>query len=335
MQRTMRLALIVGAFCLAAGNAGGQVIKLGTLAPAGSPWEEGLRKLAFEWSALSRGRVTLKVFAGGIVGDEDDMLRKMRIGQLGAAALSGPGLSTIAPGVFSLQVPLLVSNDAELDYLMEKMTPRLSRQFEDNGFKLLAWTRAGWAYLFARRPVAGPDDLRAQKMWIWQGRPDEAKAWRELGFQPVTLATADVMIQLETGGVDAFITSPLVAASNQYFAVASNMTDLRLAPFIGGLVVSARAWDSIPAEMRPRLEEAALEMTRRYARSFVAADGNAIAVMMKHGLATHPVTAETREAWRRLFAGSVELFFGRQFDSRCFHEAQGHLAELRAGAAPR
>ncbi len=335
MNPTKRIAAILGAFCLAAAGGNGQVIKLGTLAPAGSPWEQGLRNLASEWSRLSGGRVALKVFPGGIVGDEDDMLRKIRIGQLGAAALSGPGLSTIAPGVLALQVPLLASDDQELDYLIEKMTPDLEEELEDKGFRLLAWTRAGWAYVFARRPVIGPDDLRRQKMWVWQGRPDEAKAWRELGFQPVTLGTADVMIQLETGGVDAFITSPLVAAANQYFAVAGNMTDLKLVPFIAGLVVGARAWDSIPTRLRPQLERAALEMTRGYSESFRAADGDAIAVMKKHGLITHAVTVETREAWRRLFAGSVETFFGKEFDIRCYRAAEGHLAQLRAEGRPR
>jgi TRAP-type C4-dicarboxylate transport system substrate-binding protein len=143
------------------------------------------------------------------------------------------------------------------------------------------------------------------------------------------------MIQLQTGGVDAFITSPLVAAANQYFAVAGNMTDLKLVPFIGGLVVGARTWDSIPPGLRPQLERAALEMTKGYSESFRAADGDAIAVMKKHGLVTHAVTAETREAWRQLFAGSVEAFFGKQFDMRRYQEAEGHLAQLRAGACPR
>ncbi len=335
MKTAKRVAVILGALCLAAAGGNGQVIKLGTLAPAGSPWEQGLRKLASEWSLLSAGRVTLRIFSGGVVGDEDDMLRKIRIGQLGAAALSGAGLSTIAPGSLALQVPLLVSDDEELDYLIERMTPELAKEFEDRGFKLLAWTRAGWAYVFARRPVIGPDDLRRQKMWVWQGRSDEAKAWRELGFQPVTLGTADVMMQLQTGGIDAFITSPLVAAANQYFAAAGNMTDLKLAPFIGGLVVSARTWDSIPPGLRPRLERAALEMTKANSESFRAADGDAIAVMKKHGLATHPVTAEAREAWHRLFADSVELFFGKQFDSRCYQAAEGHLAHLRGEGHPR
>jgi len=115
MKRAVLLGAIVIALAVAAQAAAGQVIKLGTLAPAGSPWEQALRKLAGDWSRLSIGRVSLRIYPGGVAGDEDDMLRKIRIGQLNAAALSGPGLSTIVPGVLALQVPLLVTDDDELD----------------------------------------------------------------------------------------------------------------------------------------------------------------------------------------------------------------------------
>ncbi len=323
------VAVVVGIVCLCGGRVGAQTIKMGTLAPAGSPWESGLRRLAADWSRLSDGRVCLKVYGGGIVGDEDDMLRKIRVGQLSAAALSGPGLSTIVSGVLALQVPQLAWTDDELDYLMEKMTPGFARQFEEKGFKLLAWTLAGWAYVFAREPVRTPDELRRQRLWVWQGRPDEARAWRELGFQPVTLASTDVLLQLQTGGLDAFVTSPLVAAANQLFAMAHNMTDLKLAPFVGGLVVSLRAWTSIPADLRPALERAAVEMTASYKEEFQGADAEAIAVMKRHGLTAHAVDEAARDAWRRFFKDAAPVLLSRQADIECYETARRHLEERR------
>lgn len=322
-------AVIAGIVWLAAGQAGAQTVKLGTLAPAGSPWECGLRRLAADWSRISGGRVCLKIYAGGVVGDEDDMLRKIRVGQLNAAALSGPGLSTIVPGVLTLQVPQLARSDEELDALMDRMTPAFAKQFEQKGFKLLAWTLAGWAYVFAREPALVPDQLRRQKLWVWQGRPDEARAWRDLGFQPVTLASTDVLLQLQTGGVDAFVTSPLVAAANQYFAMADDMTDLKMAPFVGGLLVSLRVWDSIPPDLRLALQSAAEQMTASYKKQFQGADAEAIEVMKKHGLTVHPVSEAARDEWRRFFGDSAPALLGRQFDSQALEAAQRHLEDLR------
>jgi len=177
--------------------------------------------------------------------------------------------------------------------------------------------------------------LRKQKLWVWQGRAEEAKAWRDLGFQPVTLGTADVMVQLQTGGLDAFITSPLVVAANQYFASANDMTDLKLAPFVGGLVVSLRLWESIPPDLRSRLEQATVEMTRSYKQEFLGADAEAIRVMKNHGLATQPVSAEAREAWRQLFKGAVEVLFGKQFDKRSYEVAEAYIDELRSTRSAR
>ncbi len=335
MREARAFAAAAMAMCLAAGTAVSQTIKLGSLAPAGSPWEEGLRRLASEWSRLTGGKVNLRIYPGGIVGDEDDMLRKVRIGQLNALALSGPGLSSIVPAVLTLQMPQLVSNDGELDYLMEKMTPTFARQFEEKGFKLLAWTRAGWAYIFARNPVNTPDDLKRQKLWVWQGSPDEARAWRELGFQPVTLGTADIMAQLQSGGIDAFITSPLVVASNQYFAIANDMTDLKWAPFVGGLIVSLKVWESIPADLRPRLEQAAADVTNGYKREFLGADAEAIGVMKRHGLVIHEVTAEAQEAWRQFLRKGVGVFLGTQADHQVYETAVRYLEELHRSSAGR
>jgi len=124
----------------------------------------------------------------------------------------------------------------------------------------------------------------------------------------VALGTADIMVQLQSGGVDAFVTSPLVVASNQYFAVANDMTDLKWAPFVGGLIVSRKVWDSIGADVRARLEQAALEVTESYKDEFLSADAEAISVMKRHGLSVHEVAADAREAWRQLVRKGVGSF---------------------------
>ena len=98
----------------------GLTIKLGSLAPAGSPWDKGLSRLAAEWQKISNGTVELKVYPGGIVGDESDMTRKMRIGQLNAAGLSGVGLFRIYPEIVTVQLPLFIRSNEELDYVLDK-----------------------------------------------------------------------------------------------------------------------------------------------------------------------------------------------------------------------
>ena len=87
-----------------------ELIKLGTLAPEGSPWHETLREIAEQWSALSGGEIELRIYAGGVAGDENDTVRKMRVGQLQAAALSSRGLGDLAPEFCAYLLPLVFAN---------------------------------------------------------------------------------------------------------------------------------------------------------------------------------------------------------------------------------
>ncbi len=137
-----------------------QTIKLGTLAPEGSPWHQIIRDIAESWKEISGGQVEVRIYAGGVAGDESDMVRKMRVGQLHAAALTGEGLARIAQEVQALQMPMMFRSDEELDYVRGKIGPRLEEIFEERGYILLAWGDAGWVHFFAQQPVVHPDDLK-------------------------------------------------------------------------------------------------------------------------------------------------------------------------------
>ena len=101
------------------------VLDVGTLAPEGSPWHEILLEMRQEWRRISDGRVQLRIYPSGVQGSEVEMLRKVRIGQLEAVALSSAGLSHIDKSVASLQIPMALDSYEELDYVVEKLTPRI------------------------------------------------------------------------------------------------------------------------------------------------------------------------------------------------------------------
>ena len=138
--------------------ASAQTIKLGTLAPEGSIWHEIIRDMAEAWKTAPGADIGVRIYPGGVIGDEADMIRKMRIGQLHAAALTGAGLAMIAPEIQALQMPMMFRSDAELDYVRQRLGPRLEAILEARGFKLLTWGDAGWVHFFAQRPVVHPDD---------------------------------------------------------------------------------------------------------------------------------------------------------------------------------
>ena len=304
-------------------------IKLASLVPPGSPWEEQLKKLSIDWAEISNKKVILKIYSGGIAGGEDDMIRKMRLGQLHAAALTGPGLSQIFGGVLAMQIPFLTENEEELIRLIEKMGPTFAGELERRGFKLLFWEMLGWSYLYSRYPVDHPEDLKRQRMWVMAGNEEEANAWKKMDFQVFVLPTSDMMVQLQSGGIDAFFTSPLVAASNQWFGFAKNMSSFKFAPFIGGVVVSTRTWNRIPKDLQPRLEESAMKISSQMRALTQGANDMAISTMQKYGLVINETTNKAKELWEDTIAEGLMDLIGSKFDIKYYEEAKQIVEDFR------
>lgn len=291
--------LIALSFSWHAGIAAANTIKLGTLAPEGSPWHEALRDMAETWKRVTGGQTTITIFAGGTIGDEPSMVQKMRIGQLQAAALSGAGLHKIANEVQALQMPMMFRSDAELDCVRAKIRPKLEALLEDKGFKVLTWGDVGWVHFFSKSPVVGPSDLKGKKLFVWAGDTSPLEAWKDFGANPVSLPATEIYQALQSGLIEAVPTTPLAALSYQWFPLAPHMTDLKWAPLIGAVVVTKRAWDAIPEKDRPALLAAADETGKRLQGHAQAFEREAVEVMKQHGLVVEPVSAEVAARWER------------------------------------
>ena len=285
-----------------------QTVKFGTLAPEGSPWYEIIRDMGEAWRTLSNGSVKLRIYAGGVAGDDPDMVRKMRIGQLHAAALTGEGLARISPEVMSLQLPMMVSSYDELDYVRDGMAGDLNPFLEKKGFKVLTWADAGWVRFFSQRPVVHPDDLKPMRLFTWSGDTTYTEAWKNAGYRPVPLAVTEILTGLQSGLINAFPTTPLAALSFQWYGEAKNMTDLKWAPLIGALVISDRMWRKIPADLKPALLESAKDAGARVSEVVPRLETDAVEAMKKFGLVVHAVPEDVRAVWEERARGAYGVF---------------------------
>ncbi|MFC1620067.1 TRAP transporter substrate-binding protein DctP [Candidatus Neomarinimicrobiota bacterium] len=295
-------------------------VKMASLAPEGSPWHEVLQEIAEDWRELSNGRVRLQIYAGGVLGDESDMVRKMRLNQVQAGALTAEGLSYIDKGIYGLSLPLLVSTYPELDWLRAQVEPELRRRYEAKGFTVLAWADVGWAYWFTREPIRTPDDLRKQRIFTWAGDPHSPRLWKTAGFHAISLSAVDVLPGLQTGLIDAIDSTPLTVASFQWFGITKYMTNLPWAPMTGGLVISQRTWERIPKELRPELLAAAEKRAQRIKDEIRYTDDKAIEVMQEHGLQIVEISAEHREEWHKFIDQYMYMLRGTLVDTSMFDQ---------------
>lgn len=334
MKSTGKIIAVLFLLIILANPIAALTIKLGSLAPVGSPWDNALRELAAEWQKISRGRVNMKIYPGGIVGDEPDMLRKIRIRQLDATAITGIGMTSIAPNVLAVQLPMLLRNDAELDYVLNKMKPIFEEEFESKGFKVILWTMAGWAHFFAKEPIIYPEDLRNQKFFITEGSSNDALVWKKMGFHVVPLSVNDVLPALQSGMIDAVTTTPLAAAALQWFGLAKNMCGLRWAPMIGSIVISTRTWKRIPESIRPELLEAANKIERSLRVEAAIIEAQAMEIMKENGLVVNPVPPEAEKEWRKIVDNGLDMLIGKSFDRKTYDLVRSHLKDYRDNHAP-
>ena len=176
--------------------------------------------------------------------------------------------------------------------------------------------------------------MRKQKLWVWSGDPDEIQAYQNAGFQTVTLAATDLMTSLQGGMVDALATSPLIAASNQWFGIARNMYMLKLGPLWGAAIVSTRTWAEIPPDLQPKLIDAAQRIFDALGPDMAKADGDAITVMKKYGLNITNVTPQGQAEWSDLLDKTFSGLVGKLYDRDAFLMAKGYLEQYLA-AHPR
>lgn len=282
------------------------VIKLGTLAPEGTPWFDSLRDMGEKWEELSDGKVRVRIYPGGIAGDEPDMVRKMRIGQLHAAALTGVGLANVSEDVQALQLPLMFRDDAELNCVRNRVKSQIEGDLAKRGFVVLTWGDAGWARFFSTKPIAGPEDLKGRKIFFWSNDDELLKSWRDWGTNPVAMSVTDVLVGLQSGLIDTIATTPLAALSYQWFPLAPYMTETRLAPLVGAVVISARTWNRIPEELKAPFMEAAEEVGKRLRAESAKFEIEAIEAMKERGLSVVPVSNAQTKAWEATARGDFD-----------------------------
>jgi TRAP-type C4-dicarboxylate transport system substrate-binding protein len=292
------VALALAAPRPAGAQAPAQVVKLATLVPEGSVWDKSMRDMGAQWSAGTQGRVTLRVYPGGVAGDEPDLVRKMRIGQLQAAAVTTAGLADIDPAFNVFNIPMFFTSYPELYATLDRLEPVLRQRLEAKGFVLLAWGHGGWVYFFTKNPVATVDALRKTRLFLWAGDDAMVALWKSMGFQPVPLAATDIMTGLQTGMIDAYPTTPLLALTLQWYRQTPNMVGLGMAPLVGGLVITKAAWLRIAEADRARIMAACARLERKLEVDVPRQDTTAVAEMGKRGLKLNAVSAASAAQFR-------------------------------------
>jgi TRAP-type C4-dicarboxylate transport system substrate-binding protein len=264
MFRRTAIKLLVGAAALVAGVGvagdarAAEVIKLGTLAPASSPWGQVFKVWAEAVKTKSAGRLELQFFYGGSQGDEGAMVGKMKAGQLDGASVSAVGLSKIYKPILALQMPGIFTSWAKLDAARDALKGALfEKGVKDAGFSLLGWGDVGAVHVMSKGvAIRSPSDLKGRKPYMWRDDVAAPVLFQVIGgINPVPLNVPEVLPQLNTGAVDVVMAAALSAEQLQWSSKLDTIVDDVASFAIGGLVMSSKRLGALPDDLRTILTE--------------------------------------------------------------------------------
>lgn len=312
------------------------VLKFATLAPAGTTWMNLLQEWADDVREKSRGRLVFKIYPGGVQGDEPDVLRKIRFGQLHGGAFTGYGIGHFYSPARVLELPFLFNDINEIDFVRERFMPEIQQGYRDNGFEMLGWMEVGFIYFFSREPIYSIDDLKKRRIWHWQGDPIGKAFFDASGITPVPLSIIDVYTSLSTGLVDTVYTPPLGAIAFQWFTKTEYVTNVPMANGIGSLVVSRRFYQNLPQDLQKLLKSTGAVIGERLVTETRRENVEALELLGKKGMkfVLDPEDLDTDEIAEISRKAGNNLMRSGYIPETVIDQVNAWLREYRTGANP-
>ena len=308
--------------------------KLATVAPDGTGWMREMRAGAELIEERTEGRVSFKFYPGGIMGNDAQVLRRMRVGQIHGGAFAVSGMLERYSAINVYGVPLLIRSLDEVDYVRERMDPSLLSGLEDAGFISFGFIEGGFALMMANEPIRGIEDMRRRKVWIPEGDQASIVALEALGLSPVALPITDVLTGLQTGLLDIVAASPVVALVLQWHTKIKYITDLPVVYSMGIFALDSRAFRRVSEADQQVVSEVMTDVVQRLDRQARADNAQAREVMENMGIEFVSVDPADVSEWRATIAGTMPRLIRRNaIDARFYDELLDTLEEFRRSAS--
>lgn len=307
-----------------------KAIKFATLAPEGSTWMKVMADLDKELQEKTGGKLKFKMYPGGVTGDEKDVVKKIRIGQLHAAGFTGVGIGEIAPEVRILDSPWLFRGSAELDHVYKAFDGELKAALDKAGYDLLGWTELGPVYVFSKTAIQKPEDMKKCKMWVWEGDPIAQSAYKAIGVNPIPLPIVDVMSQLQTGMVDAVYGPPMGVVAMQWFTKTKYIYSIPMAQAAGAVLISKKFLDGLAPEERTALKEVSAKHLKRLNDLSRKENEEALASLKAQGLSLSGASnPEIVARYRELGVSARKELAGKLYTPELLARVEKSLEEFR------
>lgn len=268
-------------------------LKIASMAPKGTTWANALDQMANDVKSKTNGEVVFRVFSGGVQGDEPNVLRKIRIGQLHGGVFTGKALGEINGDVRVMEIPFNFLQDREKAWkTLNEGVSLFNKGFTKNGFKNLGFFEIGQVYLVSTQELKSIDGLKGRKIWSWDGDQISSTLIETLHLVGVPLNLQDVLSSLSTGIIDTAYSSPLGILALQWQTKIKYLIDFPVTYSVGALVVQEKFFQGIPEKHRALVEQICKQHIDQANLNTIKENEEALASLKKTGVKFIPFSKE-------------------------------------------
>lgn len=329
-MRKIALVLLIGASVAASGPAAARTLKIATLSPDGTSWMREIRAGAKAIEERTEGRVKLKFYPGGVMGNDKTVLRKIRVGQLHGGAFPGGALVEVYNDMQLYSLPFLFQSYEEVDYVRQRMDPLLRKGLEEHGLVAVGLSEGGFAHLLSSHALRRRQDLDGRKVWIPEGDELSRIALETADISPVPLPISDVYTGLQTGLIDTVASSPIGAIAFQWHTKVRYFTDVPIMYLFGTLAFAKKAFDKL-SDADQFIVNDVMGAIFEKLDSEVRADNQAAREALRNqGIEFVTPSPDEAERWRSIAKEAERRYEGRDlFTEEMYETLKGHLRDYR------
>ncbi|TGL90747.1 C4-dicarboxylate ABC transporter substrate-binding protein [Leptospira congkakensis] len=229
-------------------------VKLATVAPEGSPWANELAKIKKKIESESQGQIKFKIYPGGQMGGENEILQQVIRGKLQGAGLTAGALANTVKELNVLEIPYLFNSYAQADCVLDDhLQEDFRKLFEAKGLIFVTWAENGYRSIGTKSaPVKTPEDLKGVKIRI-QESPVHIAYWKQLGVSGIPIAIPEVLPSLQTGVVEGFDNTPLFTLAAEWQTAIKYFTLTRHIYQPAAILYSKKFWDTLNDDQKKTL----------------------------------------------------------------------------------
>jgi TRAP-type C4-dicarboxylate transport system substrate-binding protein len=302
------------------------LFKIASLAPEGSVWTKRFRDFAKEVEEKSGGEIGFKIYAGGVMGDDRSMYRKMRVGQLNGGGFTMTGISEVVPDFRALGIPFMFNSYDEVDRVKEKLLPRFEKEFDKKGMVLLAMSEVGFIYTMSTNSIATLTELKQSKAWAPEGDPISMVLLETVGVTPIPLSIPDVLSSLQTGLINTTFNSFYGSIVLQWFTKISYITDIPFVYAYGAFVLDRKTFSRLPPHYADMMKTAAQSHFEKLLADTRKSNEEARQVLIDNGITLVKPTPTTKSELQNNYREmTVKKLINDAFSKSIYEETMMHL----------